>query len=104
MCRLQFSETASFWKEVKVASEIRVIQAAMAPAVRGVISHLSEAKNQSAEDVNSKCVICAMSSILEVILHNTKRQRSLSKLASMACLEHDDMDKEKDHLKFLNYL
>jgi hypothetical protein len=44
MCRLQFSETASFWKEVKVASEIRVIQAAMAPAVRGVISHLSEAK------------------------------------------------------------
>jgi hypothetical protein len=31
-------------EEVKVASEIRVIQAAMAPAVRGIHSDLSEAK------------------------------------------------------------
>jgi hypothetical protein len=31
-------------EEVKVASEIRVIQAAMAPAVRGILSDLSEAK------------------------------------------------------------
>jgi hypothetical protein len=35
---------------------------------------------QSTEDVNSKCVICTIPSILEVILHNTKRQRSRSKL------------------------
>jgi hypothetical protein len=31
-------------EEVKVASEIRVIQAAMAPAVRGILSDLSEVK------------------------------------------------------------
>ncbi|KAH9558551.1 hypothetical protein CY35_06G014900 [Sphagnum magellanicum] len=91
-------------EEMKVASEIRVIQAAMAPAVRGILSDLSEVKIQSAEDVNSKCVICTMPSILEMILHNTKRQRSRSKLTRMACLLHNDMDKEKDHLKALNYL
>jgi hypothetical protein len=76
----------------------------MAPAGRGILSDLSEAKIQSTEDVNSKCVICTIPSILEVILHNTKRQRSRSKLTSMACLERDDMSKEKDHLKSLNYL
>ncbi|KAH9558546.1 hypothetical protein CY35_06G014600 [Sphagnum magellanicum] len=89
---------------VKVASEIRVIHAAMPPAVRGILSDLSEAKIQSAEHVNSKCVIYTIPCILEMILHNTKRQRSRCKLTSMACLLHNDMDKEKDHLKSLNYL
>ncbi|CAM6048053.1 unnamed protein product [Sphagnum compactum] len=57
-------------EEVMVASEIRVIQAVM--ALLFVI--------QCAEHVNSKCVICTIPSILEVILHNTKRQRSRSEL------------------------
>jgi len=135
---------------VKVASEIRVIHAAMPPAVRGILSDLSEAKVgffppflvfsvvfqcdcklvpamifqcaknagayqgsslfilwflqffrlflllphlprtrlfdlfllqiQSAEHVNSKCVIYTIPCILEMILHNTKRQRSRCKL------------------------
>ncbi|KAH9558542.1 hypothetical protein CY35_06G014200 [Sphagnum magellanicum] len=73
-------------------------------AVRGILSDLSEANIQSAEHVNSKCVICTIPCILEMILQNTKRQRSRSKLTSMACLVHDDMDKENDHLKSLNYL
>ncbi|CAK9877640.1 unnamed protein product [Sphagnum jensenii] len=67
-------------EELKVASEVRIIQAAMAPAVRGIRSDLSEANIQSAEDVNSKCVNCTIPSILEVILHSTKSQRLRSKL------------------------